>query len=374
MVVRQQPAEADAVFGIAGFGRATFNDLHAGPNAAGILPAAAGAAQPLAEDSPRRDQLALRLAQAARQRFNLPGGPHASGDNGCQEIRRYGQARAFGDVVYFADDLQPQPSSDELCQHVGERLFRPFQSRRDNARGDHGCFEQAEIILREVKYVNQLGDVGLAFQVDARQAEHRLVNHAEPDFDRRLWLGISSANAKVDRDIQHPRPFREIHAQEENVAPAAVREVHADRRPLDKDGEGLIGRGAVLQCSAYFQRMVGRMAHAEHPLIAADGADTAADLVGQSLKADGLIGGGQRTGDGIARTESGLDRAKIVDRLLKPAAQQMHVAGERHEGLAGAGVCRASDSGRSRQERRSPARARKGFRSCGGSHRAPAPH
>ena len=46
--------------------RHAVDQLDAGPDAAGILPAAARAAQPLAEDGARRDQAALVLLERRR--------------------------------------------------------------------------------------------------------------------------------------------------------------------------------------------------------------------------------------------------------------------------------------------------------------------
>src|SRR5207237_23077 len=66
-VARQQAAAADAELGVAVLGGHPLDELEAGPDAAGVLPAAAGAAQPLAEDGAGGDQAALGLAQGAGQ-------------------------------------------------------------------------------------------------------------------------------------------------------------------------------------------------------------------------------------------------------------------------------------------------------------------
>ena len=95
-----------------------------------------------------------------------------------------------------------------------------------------------------------------------------------------MWarLGVRNVHAEIDGDIQHARPFREIHPQEKNVAPAAVRQVHAHRRALAQDWERAVGAG-LEQLAAQAQRLIGRMAHAEHPLVAAHGTDATADLI-----------------------------------------------------------------------------------------------
>ncbi len=80
--------------------------------------------------------------------------------------------------------------------------------------------------------------------------------------------------------------------------------------------------------------MVGGVADAKHPLIAAHGAHAAADLIGERLKSQLVIRRGQRAGDRIARPLRLLHAEKAVNRFLEPALQQMLVAGERDEAFA----------------------------------------
>jgi hypothetical protein len=47
------------------------------------------------------------------------------------------------------------------------------------------------------------------------------------------------AHAQVDGDVEHARAFGEIHAQKEDVAPAAVTEVHTHGGGFVKDGKEL---------------------------------------------------------------------------------------------------------------------------------------
>ena len=68
--------------------------------------------------------------------------------------------------------------------------------------------------------------------------------------------------------------------------------------------------------------MIGRMAHAEHPLVAAHGTDAAPHLIGQRLEAEALIDGGQRAGEGVARAAFLLRGEELAQRLLEPAVQQ----------------------------------------------------
>ena len=378
MMVGQQAAEADAVFRIAGLGRAAFDHLHARPDAAGILPSAAGTAQPFAQDRPRGDQLSFRFAERAGERARLAGRPHADGDDGCQQVRRDGQAGTLGDVVHLADDFQPQPRSDQLGQHVGQRLAGAFQPGRNDAGGDHGRLEQPEIVLGEIEDVGQGGDVGLALQVDARQAEHRLVDDAEPGLDRRLRLGVAAADAQVDRDVQHACPLGKIHAQEEDVAPAAVREVHADRRPLDEDRKGLLRRRRGVS-------VPGGSPADGRP----DGpCETSTGCRGPS----GRCGGPGRPGfesPGPGRRRPGRWRWRRWGRAaLRPRGSHRSLlrnAGPRgacslrtapgpwRYPLRVAAVWRAGDSDKWRPERTWPAPARIGSRSGGERHPAPGP-
>ncbi len=69
--------------------------------------------------------------------------------------------------------------------------------------------------------------------------------------------------------------------------------------------------------------MIGRMPHAEHPLIAAHGAHAAPHLVGQRLKRQPLIRRRQRAGNGVAGAFGLLRRKKTLNRLGEPAVQQV---------------------------------------------------
>jgi hypothetical protein len=101
----QQAAAADAVFRIAGCGRDALDQLDGRPQSAGILPAAAGTSQPFAENGARGHQAAIRLGQLAGERLGLSGGAHAYGNQRREQVGGNSQARAFGDIVHSADDL-----------------------------------------------------------------------------------------------------------------------------------------------------------------------------------------------------------------------------------------------------------------------------
>ena len=104
-------------------------------------------------------------------------------------------------------------------------------------------------------------------------------------------------------------------------------EVHANGSSFTKDGEsGIAGE----KFGAEAERIVGSVTGAEHPLVAAHGAHTAAHLVGERLKSDALIYRRQRAGNSVARPGSFLDGEKLLQRLLETALQQMLGAFERN--------------------------------------------
>lgn len=225
----------------------------------------------------------------------------------------------------------PRPGSNDAREQIREALTGTFDARRHNAAGDDGGFEKAEIILRKIKNIGEAGDVRSRAEVHAGQAQQRLVNDAQIRFHRRAGTGVASVHAEVNRNVQDLGAFGIIHAEEENVAPAAMREVHAYGRAFAENRIGAV-RAGMKQFAAEAQGMIGGMAHAEHPLIAAHGAHAAADLIGERLNRQPVIGHGQRAGNGIRRAVMLLHPEKGGDGLFKPAFQQMRVTMERNQG------------------------------------------
>ena len=118
--------------------------------------------------------------------------------------------------------------------------------------------------------------------------------------------------------------------------------------------------------------MVLRMAHAEHPLVAAHRAHAAPHLVRQRLKADALIHRRQRAGERVAGAAALLRGEKLFQRLFKPAVQQMFEPLERdHPRRACAAVCPADETGGLRKGKTAREPVRKDCRSGGG--RPPVP-
>src|SRR5687767_1041272 len=79
-MLRHQPAAADPEFRIAFTGSYAFDEFHSGPHTARVLPATTGAAQPLAQKSPRQNQSALVFLQRSDERCGLACCPHADTD------------------------------------------------------------------------------------------------------------------------------------------------------------------------------------------------------------------------------------------------------------------------------------------------------
>src|SRR6185503_21101279 len=79
------------------------------------------------------------------------------------------------------------------------------------------------------------------------------------------------------------------------------------------------------------QRLICRMTHAKHPLVAANRTDTATHLVGERLNSQAIISGSKRAGNGVARSFGDLFVEKQFNRFLKPSLEQMFVTFEWNE-------------------------------------------
>ena len=138
-----------------------------------------------------------------------------------------------------------------------------------------------------------------------------------------------------------------------------------------------IGKRRVLRLAGEEQgvdaeRMLVHAADAEHPPIAAAAPDRPADLVGEVLEGDVLVGLGQGAGDGAVRPVAAHGLEERGDRLLVPAFHQVLEPVERDQARAAAG--RASPGCRSDTARggtATPGPARRGCRASGGTARAP---
>ena len=100
------------------------NEFHARPHAAGILPAAAGPAEPLAQQRAGEHQPPFVLRQRTIERPRLGGRAHANGDERGEQVRGDGEARTFWDVVDAADQLKAPRGPDDAGQQIRKLLPR----------------------------------------------------------------------------------------------------------------------------------------------------------------------------------------------------------------------------------------------------------
>ena len=301
------------------------------PDATGILPAAAAAAEPFPEDGPRRHQAAFGLRELAGERLGLAGRPHADGDERREQVGGNGQPRALGNVVDAADDLKTMPGADDAGEQLGQASPRALDAGRHDACGDHRGLQEPEVVTGEVEHLAQVGDLGGRGEVNAREPQHRAVDHPQIGLDRRLGRGITAVHAQVDRHVQHPRSLGIVHAEEEDVAPAGVREVHPHRRRFAEHR-----KGAVLTAGQQFgsdaKGVIGRMPDAKHPLVAPQRPHALADLIGERLQAEFTVADREGARDRVGRPMLPLALQKRSDRLLKSPMEQMVVAGMGNEG------------------------------------------
>jgi hypothetical protein len=56
--------------------------------------------------------------------------------------------------------------------------------RRHDAGSDHRGFQQAQVVAREIEDLGDGCDFRAGLEIDAHQAQHRLIDHAEVGFHR----------------------------------------------------------------------------------------------------------------------------------------------------------------------------------------------
>ena len=184
-------------------------------------------------------------------------------------------------MVYLADDFNAiTRSSGQPRQQIAQWLRGSLHSRRNDSACDHARFQQTQVIASKVEDLGNRRNVGGGAEIDAGQANDRLIDDAEPGLDRRTGLReaiVGPADRKIDGDVDDPRALRKVHTEEEDVAPAAVREVHPDGCGLAQDRESRIA-GKKLGTKA--ERIVECVAGPEHPLVPAHAAHAATNLIG----------------------------------------------------------------------------------------------
>ena len=271
------------------------DELRGRPHPAGILPPAATPAEPLTENRPGRHETPLLLVEPACERAGLAGGPHADTDQRGEEVCRNGEPRSLRNPVDRADELQAMPGADHGGKNVGKRLSRSLDPRWHDPRSDHRRLQQPEVIPAEIEHLAEIGDVGRGVEVDARQPQQRLVDDPEIDLHRRPGGRVTAVHAEVDRHVENAGGLGAIHPQEEDVAPAGVRQIHPHRRRFLEERERRPGAGrpAFEQLGSDAERMVVGMPDPEHPLIATDRPHRLPHLIGERLQAKLTVGAGK---------------------------------------------------------------------------------
>ena len=169
----------------------------------------------------------------------------------------------------------------QAFQQVAQRLRCAFNPWRNQAAGNNSGLQQPQIIARKIKHFRNGGDCNAGIQIHAHQSQQWLVDDAQIGFHRRFWRLVGTpTHLQINRDVQYARPFREVHAEKENVTPAAMRQVHPHRRCLF---QYWIKRGTFTppqQLRSDAQWIISRVPISKHPLVASHGTDAAAYLIG----------------------------------------------------------------------------------------------
>src|SRR5664280_3690183 len=110
----QQAAAAESILDVVRLRGDAFNELDAGPEAAGILPAAARAAEPFAQNRARGDHPPLRFLHRTAERPDLARGAHADADERAKPVGGNGEPGALGHAIDVTDQLKaPARSTDD---------------------------------------------------------------------------------------------------------------------------------------------------------------------------------------------------------------------------------------------------------------------
>jgi hypothetical protein len=316
-VPREQTPMARAELRVARLGHGAFDAFEARPQAAGVLPAAARTAEPLAEDRATGDLAQLGRRQRAGDALGLAARAHQHGDQRAQKVGRDGQARALGDAAHPTRKARAAPA-EELAEDFGQRsLALTLEGRRHPPRGDHRGLEQPQVVGGEVEQVRDGFWPHALLQVTADELQTRRVRQLQARFDRRLRRRVAPAHAEVHRHVEHARPLGAVHRQEEDVAPTGVGQVQAHRGALDQ--RLLTGRPLGRQA----QGSRRRHAVVEQPAVALRRAHRSAHLLGQRVEGQPAVGFGQGARERGARALLALGREAAVHGLLEASLAQV---------------------------------------------------
>ena len=108
------------------------------------------------------------------------------------------------------------------------------------------------MVFGKIKDFVELRELRARARGAAKRAQGGAIDGAQKRFSRRVRGGVASLHCQIDRDVQDPGPFREIHAKEKNVTPGTVSQVHAHGGLLVQHGQDATGRARQLR--AHSQR------------------------------------------------------------------------------------------------------------------------
>src|SRR5208283_848100 len=141
LMLREEASSTDAKLGIIRLCLDSLDQFDSRPNAAGILPATARAAQPFAENGARRNEPAIPFVEWTGQRARLIGGAHADRNQRGEQVGGNRQTRTFRNVSNATNQLNPASLSDQALQHVADGSNDAFHGRGHNTGGDDRRFQ-----------------------------------------------------------------------------------------------------------------------------------------------------------------------------------------------------------------------------------------
>ncbi len=121
----QQPPAADAVFRVIRAGEHARDQFDPRPDAARILPAAAGARQPLAEDGARGDQAAFVLGQLAGERGVCPVARMHAAIRQANRLVETASREPFGMPLTLLTSSMPRPGPANCASRSTSRCSEP---------------------------------------------------------------------------------------------------------------------------------------------------------------------------------------------------------------------------------------------------------
>jgi len=179
-MTREKPTAADTVL----------RDRRVGPSAPSIEPDAGQSRRSPANRRRSRRSHSPRMARAATMRRSAF--RHLAG--AASDLRRWRACRRRSgrrggwwirrgatpwDAVDVADEFEATTGAEDGGEELGEAGSRALDPGWNEAGGDEGGLQQAEVIAAEIKNLVERGEAGGGFEVDAGEADDGFVDDAE---------------------------------------------------------------------------------------------------------------------------------------------------------------------------------------------------